>query len=296
MNALIAKIKASLLNLVGASVERFPAIMTAIIILMLTGYAANLIRKVSIKVGDRTLRNESLQLLLTKTSYVAAWVVGILTASVIAFPGLRLGDLIAALGLSSVAIGFAFQDIFKNFLAGILLLLQQPFRIKDQVIINDYEGTVEKIDLRFTQIRTYKGERVLLPNATVFTSPVQVRTAYKHRRTDLEVGVDYKTPLPDVVKILHSTLESIDDVLSEPAPEVDLIRFGDSSIDLVVRFWTAPQQHYVRRTQTQVIIAIKKAFDEAEINIPYPIRTFYLDAEQRLMDYFSASADRVNKQ
>src|SRR6478672_2101800 len=277
MNALIEKIKTSLLNLIGISVERLPAIITAIIILLLTRYAANFIQQVATKLGERTLRSESLQILLIKTSYVTTWVIGILTACVIAFPSLRLGDIIAALGLGSVAIGFAFQDIFKNFLAGILLLLQHPFRITDQVIIDKYEGTVEKIDLRFTQIRTYQGERVLLPNATVFTSPVQVRTAYGHRRTDLGVGVDYNTSLPDATKILFDTVSSVEGVLSDPTPEIDLIRFGDSSIDFVVRYWTLPRQQQVRHTQTKVIIAIKNALDAAQINIPYPICTLYLN-------------------
>jgi len=291
MNALIQKINASLLNLIGATVERLPAIITAIIILMLTRYVANLVKQLATQVGERALHNQSLQILLIKTSYVSAWVIGIVMACVMAFPTLRLGDVVAALGLGSVAIGFAFQDIFKNFLAGILLLLQQPFRITDQVIIDKYEGTVEKIDLRFTQIRTYKGERVLLPNATVFTSPVQVRTAYGHRRTDLELGVDYNTSLPNAAKILYETVTGVEGVLSEPAPEVDLIRFGDSSIDFIVRYWTLPQQQYVRRAQTRVIIAIKKAFDQANINIPYPIRNLYFNDQERLNDYFVASKD-----
>jgi len=265
--------------------------IAAIIILMLTRYAANLVQQVATKVGKRTLRSESLQILLIKTSHVTTWVVGILTACVIAFPSLRLGDIIAALGLGSVAIGFAFQDIFKNFLAGILLLLQHPFRMNDQVIIDKYEGTVEKIDLRFTQIRTYQGERVLLPNATVFTSPVQVRTAYGHRRTDVEVGVDYDTSLPEAAKILHDTVSSVEGVLSDPPPEVDLIHFGDSSINFVVRYWTLPRQQQVRHAQTKVIIAIKHALDQAGISIPYPIRTLYWNAPERVDDNFASARD-----
>ena len=192
MKALIEKIQTSLLNLIGSGIEVLPGIIAGLLILLLTRLGANFIERLTTKVGKRTLRSQSLQLLLAKTSYVAAWVIGILAASVLAFPGLRLGDIIAALGLGSVAIGFAFQDIFKNFLAGVLLLLQEPFRINDQVIIEGYEGTVEQINIRCTQIRTYQGERILLPNSTVFTTAVQVRTAYEHRRTDLGVGVDYR--------------------------------------------------------------------------------------------------------
>ncbi len=188
MNSLIQQIQSSLLNLLGSTIEVLPGLIGGVIILLLTRYAAEAAQQVTAKIGERTIRNSSLQLLLAKVSYVTTWVLGILAASVIAFPGLRLGDIIAALGLGSVAVGFAFQDIFKNFLAGVLLLVQEPFRLNDQVIIGDYEGTVERIDIRTTQIRTYQGERILMPNATVFTSAVQVRTAYGQRRTDLGVG------------------------------------------------------------------------------------------------------------
>ena len=193
MNELLETIINSLKELIGSGVKILPGLLTALILILLTRYAAQFIRQLATQVGKRTVRSKSLQLLLSKTCYITVWVVGVLIACVAAFPGLRLGDIIATLGLGSVAIGFAFQDIFKNFLAGILLLLQEPFRIQDQVIIGDYEGTVERIDIRTTKIRTYTGEQVLLPNATVFTSAVQVRTAFNSRRTDLAVGVDYNT-------------------------------------------------------------------------------------------------------
>lgn len=284
MNALIEEIQTSLLNLIGVAVVRLPAIITAIIILFVTWYAANIAQRLAKNLGERAIKSESLQLLLARTSYLATWVVGILTASVLAFPGLRLGDIIAALGLGSVAIGFAFQDIFKNFLAGVLLLLQEPFRIHDQVIIGNYEGTVERIDIRTTQIRTYLGERVLLPNSTVFTSAVQVRTAYGKRRTDLEVGVDYNTPLSEAADLLQETIRGVEGVLSNPAPEIDLVSFGDSSIDFVVRYWTLPQNKQVRYVRTQAIISINKAFNRAGISIPYPIRTLYFYDQQRFND------------
>ncbi|MBW4544123.1 MAG: mechanosensitive ion channel family protein [Symplocastrum torsivum CPER-KK1] len=291
MKALIEKIQTSLLNLIGSGIEVLPGIIVGLVILLLTRLGANFIERLTTKVGKRTLRSQSLQLLLAKTSYVAAWVIGILAASVLAFPGLRLGDIIAALGLGSVAIGFAFQDIFKNFLAGVLLLLQEPFRINDQVIIEGYEGTVEQINIRCTQIRTYQGERVLLPNSTVFTTAVQVRTAYEHRRTDLGVGVDYNTSLLEVTELLEHTIMGVDGVVSTPAPEIDLVSFGDSSIDFVVRYWTLPPQKQVRQVKTKAIIAIKKAFDQAEINIPYPIRTLYLYDQQRFNDNSPVSTD-----
>ncbi|WGV27684.1 mechanosensitive ion channel family protein [Halotia branconii] len=292
MNKLVDTISNSLRDILSSGIKILPGLLIGLILVILTRYMAQFLERLATQVGRRTIRNSSLKLLLSKTAYVTAWAVGIIIACVVAFPGLSLGDIIATLGLGSVAVGFAFQDIFKNFLAGILLLLQEPFRIEDQVIIGDYEGTVERIDIRTTKIRTYQGERVIIPNSTVFTSAVQVRTAFDYRRTDLAVGVDYNTPLPRAKQILQQLISGVNGVLEQPAPEIDLLGFGDSSIDFVVRYWTSPQQKDVRRIQTQAVVAIKKAFDEADINIPYPIRTLYFYDQQQFQDYLPSASEQ----
>ncbi len=277
MSNLLQEIKSSLLHLTGRSIEALPAVIVALAILFLTRYAANLTRRMATVAILRMTKNQALQSLLVQTSYVAVWVVGILLASAIAFPSLRMGDIIGLLGLSSVAIGFAFQDIFKNFLAGALLLLNEPFRLGDQVVVNGFEGTIEDITICSTQIRTYEGERVVIPNALVFTSPVCVLTAMPHRRTDLALGVGYHTDLSSAMQILLTSLTRVEGVLSDPAPEVDAVGFGERSIDLIVSFWTLPPTVQVRQTQTRVLIALKQACAQAGICIPYPIRTLYDD-------------------
>ena len=293
MTELIQTIFQSLQELIGTAIKNLPGLLSGLVILFLTRYFAQLGQKIANKAGETALKSQSLQILLKKTTYVGTWIVGILFACVVAFPGLDLGDIIATLGIGSVAIGFAFQDIVKNFLAGIILLIEEPFRIGDEVVISDYQGKVENISIRTTQIRTYEGEKILLPNATVFTDAVKVRTAYVSRRTDLAVGVDYNTPLSEAVEILHKTMKRVEGVLSNPITEIDLVNFGDSSIDFIVRYWTYPEQKEVRHVQSRAIIAIKKAFDEANINIPYPIRTLYYYDQEKYNDYFPNS-DREN--
>ena len=293
MSQILDTIVNSLKDLLGSAVKIFPAIITALIIIMLTRYAAQFARKIASRIGIKAFDSKSLQLLLNKTAHITTWIIGIVLACVVAFPGLRLGDIIATLGLGSVAIGFAFQDIFKNFLSGILILIQQPFQIDDQIIVGEHEGTVEKIDIRTTKILTYTNERVLIPNSEVFTSAVRVRTAFDRRRTDLAVGVDYNTSLPEAKSILLSTIKSVEGVLDSKPAEIDLVGFGDSSIDFVVRYWTYPRQPQVRQTQTRAIIAIKKALDDANIGIPYPIRTLYFYNQEKYND-FMPSGDREN--
>jgi small conductance mechanosensitive channel len=280
MSALLEQIQSSLLNLVGDGVRLMPGYLCAIAILLITRYIARFVQRLVALAARRTVRSLSLQSLFIQTSYVAAWIVGVLIACVIAIPSMRLGDIIGFLGLGSVAIGFAFQDIFKNFLAGVLLLLNEPFRLGDQIIVNGFEGTVEEITIRSTQIRTYDGERVVIPNAIVFTSPVHVLTAFPHRRTDLALGIDYQTSLPEALDLLLITLLEVEGVLSQPAPEIDLVEFGESSIDLMVRYWTKPQIAQVRQTKSRVILALKAACDRASIGIPYPIRRLYVEPQQ----------------
>lgn len=285
MTSLINEVKSTLIGLVGQFVSVLPGLLMAIFILVATSFLAGIVQRVVRRIASRTLKSLSLRSLLVQTSRVSTWAVGILLACVLAFPDLRLGDLVALLGLSSVAIGFAFQDIFKNFLAGILLLVQEPFSIGDQIIVSDYEGTVEEVALRATRILTYQGEEVVIPNSLVFTSPVQVLTAHPQRRTDLGVGVDYNTPLPKATSVLMDAIKSVDEVKSTPSPEVDIVEFGDSSINLVARYWTLPEKKCVRRIQTQVMVAIKQAFDQADIGIPYPIRTLYFYNQDQYNDF-----------
>lgn len=292
MHALLLEIKTSLLRLIGNAIEALPSALVAIAVLFLTRYAANVARRMATIAGRRIVRrSQSLQVLLVQTSYVTTWVAGVLFACVLVFPSLRLGDIVGLLGLSSVAIGFAFQDIFKNFLAGILLLLNDSFHLGDQVIVNEFEGTIEEISIRSTQIKTYQGERVVIPNAIVFTSPVRVLTAMPHRRTDLALGVDYNTDLPSAIQTLLKTVTEVEGVLPHPKPEIDAVGFGDSSINLMVRFWTLPQKVQVRQTQTRAILALKKACDRANISIPYPIRTIYKYDPQQGGNGFPALVD-----
>jgi small-conductance mechanosensitive channel len=291
MDQITNTVVTSLQDLLGSAIKTLPAIITALIIIMLTRYAAEFAQKIAEKIGNKTLHSKSLQSLLIRTADITTWVVGVVIACVIAFPGLRLGDIIATLGLGTVAIGFAFQDIFKNFLAGILILIQRPFHINDQIIVGDYEGTVEQIDVRTTNLRTYDGERILMPNSEVFTSAVRVRTAFDQRRTDLAVGVDYNASLPAVQDILQAAIAGVEGVLDNKPPEIDIVGFGDSSIDFVVRYWTHPRQPQVRQIQTRAIIAIKEALDAANIDIPYPIRTLYFYNQDQYNDRIPAETD-----
>jgi small-conductance mechanosensitive channel len=288
---LIQTIHQSLLNLVANGIQIIPSLLLAIVVLLATRYAANPVKQLTRAALETVIQSASLRSLFLQIVSVSIWGFGIILSCIILFPDLGLGDLIGFLGLGSVAVGFAFQDIFKNFLAGVLLLLNEPFRLNDEIVVNSYQGTVEAINVRSTEIRTYTGERVVIPNSIVFTSEVQVLTDRDYRRTDLAIGLDYKTPLSRAIQVLSTTVTEVEGVLDTPVPEVEVIGFGDSCINVIVRYWTRPRMVYIRQTKSRVIMALKKACDAANFNIPYPIRTVYFFDQTRFSDHTPTSAN-----
>ena len=143
---------------------------------------------------------------------------GILVAATIIFPSVKPSDVLGALGIGSVAIGFAFKDILQNWFAGLLILLRQPFRRGDQIVVDGYEGTVEHIQARATAIKTYDGRRVVIPNSDVYTKIVIVNTAFKTLRSSYDVGIGYADDIEASRSVILEALDGLQGILHEPAP------------------------------------------------------------------------------
>jgi len=197
--------------------------------------------------------------------------VGLLVALSVALPSFQPGDVVQVLGISSVAIGFAFRDILQNFLAGILLLITQPFRIGDQIVAKGFEGTVEEIQTRATFIRTYDGRRVVIPNADLFTDTVVVNTAFAHRRLEYDIGIGYGDDVERARALVLKTVQSVEGVLADPAPDVLLMDLAGSSVNLRARWWISPPQKAdALDARDRVLSAIKSALTAAGIDLPFP--------------------------
>ncbi|MEO6408617.1 MAG: mechanosensitive ion channel family protein [Burkholderiaceae bacterium] len=194
---------------------------------------------------------------------------GFLLAATIIIPSLKPGDLVSGLGVSSVAIGFAFKDILQNWLAGLLILIRQPFEINDQIEINGYEGTVERIETRATIIKTYDGQRIVVPNSDIYTHAVTVKTAHDRRRSQYDVGIGYGDGIEHARQVLIDAVSSVTEVLSEPKPEALTWDLAASWVTIRVRWWTESRRADVVQVQAKVLTAIKLALDEAGIDMPY---------------------------
>lgn len=209
---------------------------------------------------------------------VARWsLLIIFTITALEWVDFDLTGFIAGLGLAGLVLGFALQDVTRNFTAGLLLLLQQPFAVNDFVTIMDHTGHVTDINLRSTILRRLDGVIVHLPNGDVFTSPIVNYSKAQPRRIEIPVGVAYGTDLGHVRAVATAALTGLPGAVSDPAPIVLFQQFGDSSVNLMAGYWIDPAQIAYPLAYTNGLEAINSAFKQHRIEIPFPIRTLYLN-------------------
>ncbi|WP_312746458.1 mechanosensitive ion channel family protein [Candidatus Nitrospira neomarina] len=191
----------------------------------------------------------------------------------IIFPSLTPGKILTGLGLGSIAIGFAFKDIFEIFLAGILILLREPFQLGDVIECEELEGFVEEITIRDTHIRQTDGQRVVLPNSMLFKNPVTVRTDRDLRRVTIICGIAYGEDVDRARQVIQEALDGLESVNRDKAVQIFAQGFGSSSIDFEVTWWTGSLPLDIRKSKDKVVAAVKRALDQAGIEIPFPYRT-----------------------
>ena len=247
-----------------------PYLILGFVVFVLFLVAARLVKRILITAGRRTRLDLTLADLLGRLASAFTIILGLFVAAVVIFPTFNPGDLIAGLGITSVAIGFAFKDVLQNFFAGILILWRRPFIVGDEIKIGNYEGTVEEVTTRSTRIRTYDGERAVLPNGDVYTSAVLVRTAYNNRRMRLSVGIGYQDSIEGARSVIRQVLNNTEGVLSEPVTSIIVAELAPSSVNFNIFFWINSRQTSRLSVMDSVMTGIKLALDEAGIDIPYP--------------------------
>jgi small-conductance mechanosensitive channel len=262
------------LNILLAQFLAFlPRLIAALVIFLLSLFLAGLVSKAIRRALKLRKNSHKADELITKTIHVSISIFGVLLA--LQQIGFNVSAFLAGLGILGFTIGFALQDVSKNFVAGLLLYLQQPFAIGDDIEVSGHAGKVQDIDLRATQIRTFDGRLVLIPNADVFNHAMINFSTYPTRRIELTVGVAYNTDLEQARQAVLETIASIPGVQADPAPQVIYNRFDASAIDFTLYFWVQLDQLGFLAAQDAAVTRIKTAFEQAGIEIPYPIRTVY---------------------
>jgi small-conductance mechanosensitive channel len=248
-----------------------PGLVIGSIIFVLFYYAAGGVRYLVVRLIKVSGKPENLGHVLGRLSRFSFVVLGAFVALLIAFPDFSMSQLVQLLGLGGLAAGIAFRNIFEDFFAGILLLLNEPFRINDQIIVEGYEGTIENIGARTTVMQTYDGRQVVIPNAMLLTNPVIVNTAYPHRRVEYDVGIGYSDDIDAARRIIYEALDSLADVLKIPHPEVLVMELADSAVVLRVRWWINPPLRInALDSRDHVLQTIKTRLQQHGIDLPFP--------------------------
>ena len=244
MSFSVAQATAGLHALIANFSQRLPYMAVALLVFILFYIIGVVLRRVAARFTLRTRRHRSVGIVLGRLGQGVLVLLGLLIALVIAVPGFTPGQLVSVLGLSSVAIGFAFRDILQNFLSGILLLLSEPFRIGDQIKSGDFEGTVENIETRATSIVTYDGRRIVMPNSTLFVNPVTVNTANEKRRLEYDIKLPKDSDVQKMRQVILRAVTPLPHVLEDPSPDVLLVGFTDNDVTLRLRWWIRPPRHF----------------------------------------------------
>ena len=253
----------TVLRMVDGFFSILPNLLIATLLYVAIYCVGGLLAKVVTTVARRSRMDYTLAHALGKLAAVGINVLGLLICAVIVIPNFSPDKLIAGLGITSVAIGFAFQNVLQNFFAGMLLLWQKPFRLGDEIKTKDFEGTVEDITIRTTILRTYTGEKVFIPNGVLFTDPVTVKTAYGRRQIHLQVPLEKEADPTEAVAIAKSTLSELDSIQKEPAPEVYVTANGDKS-SLEVYAWAGAKNNQLIKAKDEATFGIIKALGEAK--------------------------------
>lgn len=255
-------------------VDMIPNMLLSVILLILFIVLSRLVRKLFIKVFRKSSDNKALEGLFSTIIYYAMLGIGLFIILDILNLNKAVTSLLAGVGVVGLALGFAFQDIAANFVSGIILAFRKPFMIGDVVVVGDLMGIVDRTNLRVTVIRTYQGQEVYVPNKDVLSNPITNYSVLEQRRIDLAVGVSYGDDLHKVRDLVLNTLQNMEGVIRKEDMIFTYKEFGDSSINFEIKFWIKfPDNPSFLEMRSKAIMAIKDAFDEHDITIPFPIRT-----------------------
>ncbi|HYQ59053.1 MAG TPA: mechanosensitive ion channel family protein [Draconibacterium sp.] len=281
-------------NWFDSFITMLPNFVVAIIVVILTILIAKLVRKLAYRMMGKITHNEAINRLTASIAFFLALAGGFFIALRVLSLDKTITSMLAGLGIVGLALGFAFKDIAANFIAGIYLAIKSPINVNDIIDYQGEMGRVKEIGLRSSTILTFQGQDVIIPNRLIMQEKYTHFSINSERRIDLDVGISYGD---DLDKVEEVTLKAISDIpYLKGGKPIDLYfkEFGDSAIVFTVRYWIEYKvEDYLRylRAQSQGIKNIKKAFDQNDITITFPIRTidFGIKGGKSLADMMTES-------
>jgi len=190
--------------------------------------------------------------------------------------GMGMDRITILLGALSVGIGFGLQNVVNNFVSGLILIFERPVQVGDSVITGSVSGTIRRIGIRSSTIRSFDGADITIPNGNLLSDPLSNWTmADRSRRIEVTVGVAYGTDPDKVIEVLKGALEGQEGLLAQPEPQILFSGFGDNSLDFMLRAWVADNDDFVR-LRSSVALAVNRCLNESGIEIPFPQRDLHV--------------------
>jgi small conductance mechanosensitive channel len=251
-----------------------PNLIVAVLVFLLAVFISRKTKRLFGKAISKISDNKTVNKLISNILSAIVIMIGIFVSFEMLNLDKAVTSLLAGAGVAGLAVSLAFKDPVLNIVSGISLSIKKYINIGDQIETNGFTGTVKEIKLSTTNITTFTGEDLSIPNNLIIQQPLMNYTRTKERRVDLSCGVSYSDDLEKVIEIVENTIKNEIDTDKSKEINVFFEEFGGSSINFVAQFWmsTSEQFNYLR-TRSKAIIAIKKAFDKEGIDIPFPIRT-----------------------
>ena len=266
----------------AAFIKLLPQMGIALVVIIFTWLIAKGATGIADRLTKKAELRPSLRELIDTLIKIGLWVLGIMISATILIPSMTPASLFAGLGIGAVAIGFAFQDIFENFLAGILIMIREKMRIGDVIECEGISGKVDQITLRETYIRKLSGEITVVPNSILFKNPVEILTDVEERRHEVIAGVSYDTDLDEAASVIRKAVEAVDGIITDKGIDIFACEFNSSSVDFRVRWWAGSKPRDMHETRDAVIRSIKSALDKAGIEIPFPYVTHTFKEAMRI--------------
>lgn len=255
-------------------VALLPNLVLAIILLVAIMVSARFLKKWTLEAFNRFSDNKAVNKLLSSLATGVFIIAGLFVVLGVLNLDKTVTSLLAGAGIVGLALGLAFQEPIINTISGILISVRDLYNIGDLVKTNDYLGKIDEVKLRTTTLRKLSGELVTLPNKLVIQNPLENLTASGERRVEFTCGISYGEDLEMVKKISLEAIENAIDTMKGKEVEFFYTEYGDSSINFVLRFWIdlCEQKEYFA-ARSEAIMALKAAYNENNITIPFPIRT-----------------------